>query len=242
MQDTKQNYQTILRPDFNPRTQPIVQLPESDLLLPQTLSLEFIQNAFANHHKWQVEPIYAKSFPSDFSKYIQYKPAAVFVPLVQNESGLSMLFTKRTQHLQNHAGQICFPGGRAEASDKDSIATALREMHEEIGIEPKYINLMGTHPKYITVSKFIMEPVIGSLKPGFSIAPDANEVDQVFEVPLSVLMDPNNHILHSLPRQIGYEKFYFSMTWEQHFIWGATAALIRNFYRFLLSAQNSLKP
>lgn len=240
MQNLK--HQKIFTSDFNPRAQPIIQLPQSDILLPQSLSLDFIQYAFANHHEWQVEPIFAKSFPSDFSSYFNYKPAAVFVPLVQRDSGLSMLFTKRSKHLQNHAGQICFPGGRAEEKDKDEIETALREMQEEIGVHPKYIDLIGTHPSFVTVSQFIMKPVIGYLKPGFNIIPDTNEVEQVFEVPLSILMDPTQHRLHSLPMKIGNERFYFSITWQQHFIWGATAILIRNLYRFLHSAQNALKP
>lgn len=242
MLDEKQNNHITFSREFNPRTQPVVETPQTELLLPQTLTLDFIQHAFAKQHKWQVEPIYVRSFPTDFTKYAQYKPAAVFLPIVQNGDDLSLLFTKRAQHLQNHAGQICFPGGRAEATDKNSVDTALREMHEEIGVHPRFINLMGTHPSFITTSRFIMEPVIGSLKPGFSIVPDSNEVEQVFDVPLSVLMDPSQHVLHSLPVRVGYEKFYFSMTWQQHFIWGATAALVRNFYWFLLSAQKHLKP
>src|SRR5690606_20111232 len=96
-------------------------------------------------------------------------------------SGLHVLFTRRASHLYDHAGQISFPGGRIEASDRDAIAAALRETYEEIGVGPQFIQLIGTQPSYLTSTRFTMKPVIGQILPGFTITPDLTEVAEVFE-------------------------------------------------------------
>ncbi len=234
--------QNRLSPNFDPQSQPVVKLADSDLLLPDSIRLDFIREAFRQPVSWQVEPIFAESFSSYCSKeHALLRHAAVFMPLIQRGPDVHVLFTKRTEHLSDHAGQICFPGGSTDPSDKSEIETALRETHEEIGVSREYIQLIGTQPAYITVSQFLMTPVVGVLKPGFKITPDTNEVAEVFEVPLQVLLDPRKHRLHKLPAKIGNERYYFSMQWENHFIWGATAALIRNFYHFMVAAQKTLK-
>lgn len=228
----------IVRPEFDPMIQPVVSTQVLTPLLPESLELEFIRHAFKLPVDWQVEPIFKRSFHTDFPDDLQQlRRAAVFVPLVQRPSGLHVVFTRRADHLYDHAGQISFPGGRIEPTDQDEIAAALRETHEEIGIGPEYIQLIGTQPSYITSTQFTMKPVIGALKPGFTVTPDLSEVAEVFEVPLSVLLDPSQHRLHYAQVGKGEDRYYFSISWQSYFIWGATAALIRNFYHYLAAAQ-----
>lgn len=223
---------------FDPEIQPVVSTQVLTPLLPESLELDFIREAFQLPVHWQVEPLFKTSFQADLQRNKALRRAAVFVPLVQRPSGLHVVFTRRAAHLSDHAGQISFPGGRIEPTDQDEIAAALRETHEEIGIGPEYIQLLGTQPGYITSTRFTMKPVIGSLKPGFTVTPDIGEVAEVFEVPLSVLLDPGQHRLHYAQIGKGEDRYYFSISWQSYFIWGATAALIRNFYHFLAAAQN----
>lgn len=232
---------TVVVPGFDPQTQPIV--PLSDILLPldnTSMELGFIQKAFSSSVDWQVEPVFTESFQADSLDLIGIVQAAVFVPLIQRADGMHLLFTRRASHLYDHAGQICFPGGRIEATDPDAVAAALRETQEEIGVTPDYIQLIGTQPGFLTSTRFTMKPVIGYVRPGFTIRPDLTEVAEVFEVPLSFLMDPANHFLHRAHLPDGGHRFYFSMPWKNYFIWGATAALIRNLYHFLSAAQRKL--
>ncbi len=225
-------------PEFDPRIQPIVSSRILQPLASTSLQLEFIQSAFSRPVSWQVEPLFADEFLADTTHYENVVRAAVFMPLVQRASGLHLLFTRRASHLYDHAGQICFPGGRIEAMDADEIAAALRETHEEIGVSSDFIQLIGTQPGFLTSTGFTMKPVIGVMRSGFTLKPDLTEVAEVFEVPLSTLMDPRLHCLHEVEMPDGSSRQYFSMSWESHFIWGATAALIRNFYHYLAAAQN----
>lgn len=228
----------VVRPEFDPMIQPVVSTQVLTPLLPESLELQFIRQAFKLPVNWQVEPLFKNSFQADLQQNEALRRAAVFVPLVQRPSGLHVVFTRRAEHLYDHAGQISFPGGRIEPTDQDEIAAALRETHEEIGIGPEFIQLIGTQPGYITTTRFTMKPVIGSLKPGFTVTPDLSEVAEVFEVPLSVLLDPSQHRLHYAQLGRGENRYYFSISWQSYFIWGATAALIRNFYHFLAAAQD----
>jgi 8-oxo-dGTP pyrophosphatase MutT (NUDIX family) len=225
---------------FDPQSQPIVASAPLQPLARPALQLDFICSAFGCTVDWQVEPIFSDSFRLEVQKYAGIRQAAVFVPLVQRPDGLHVVFTRRASHLYDHAGQISFPGGRIEASDSDAVAAALRETQEEIGVDPKYIQLIGTQPSFLTSTGFAMKPVIGALLPGFIITPDTAEVAEVFEVPLSVLMDPAQHRLHEAELPGGGHRFYFSITWKSYFIWGATAALVRNLYHYLSAAQAKL--
>ena len=166
------------------------------------------------------------------------RPAAVLVPLVRRPEGLTVLLTRRTEHLYDHAGQISFPGGRTDPGDADAVATALREAREEVGIEPDEVEVIGCLPRYTTVTAYEVTPVVGLLDPPRSLALDAFEVAEVFEVPLAFLMDPAHHQRHQL--QMGeISRQFLSMPWtrdpgrDEYFIWGATAAMLRNLYRFL---------
>ncbi len=161
-------------------------------------------------------------------------PAAVLVPLVVREAGLHMLLTMRTAHLHDHAGQISFPGGRVDPEDEDAIATALRETEEEIGLSRRHIEVIGSLPDYQTGTGCKVTPVVALVHPPFELAADEFEVAEIFEVPLDFLMDGANHQLRSaeFPNRPGRRSFY-AMPWERYFIWGATAAMLRNLYHFL---------
>ncbi len=166
--------------------------------------------------------------------------AAVLIALVPRDE-ITVLLTQRTDHLTDHPGQISFPGGRAEPGDADAVATALREAHEEIGLAPTYVDVIGALPTYTTGTGFIVTPVVAIVRPGFAVQADPFEVAEVFEVPLSFLMNPANHRRHSI-EVTGVSREFLSMPWDgsdeqgqprRYFIWGATAAMLRNLYRFL---------
>ena len=158
--------------------------------------------------------------------------ASVLVPIVARDDGLTMLFTRRTAHLKEHSGQVSFPGGRAEAHDPSPEATALRETQEEIGLEPRHVELLGRLPDYHTRTGFRITPVVGVVAPPLQLRPDANEVEEIFEVPLDFLLDPANHQRHSREWQ-GELRWFVAIPYRNHYIWGATAGMLVNLYRFL---------
>lgn len=167
--------------------------------------------------------------------------AAVLVPLVEREDGLRVLLTRRTDHLRDHAGQISFPGGRSEPEDGSPAATALREAQEEVGLQPRHVEVIGQMPVYTTVTGFVVTPVVALVRPPFEMALDRFEVAEAFEVPLAFLMNPANHRRHQFELD-GHSRHFLSMPWQgqgseglarEFFIWGATAAMLRNLYRFL---------
>ena len=157
------------------------------------------------------------------------KPAAVLVPLVTREGELHVLLTQRTAHLSRHPGQVAFPGGRIDDTDVDPLAAALRETEEETGIAPGFVEPLGFLDIYVTGTSYRVVPVVGLLRPGFTVTPHAGEVADVFEVPLSFLMNPAHHERHSRLLQ-GRKRFFYAMAWQGRCIWGATAGMIRNLY------------
>ena len=166
--------------------------------------------------------------------------ASVLIGIVLHDA-LTVLLTQRTDHLTDHPSQISFPGGRVEPGDADATATALREAHEEIGLDAARVEVLGSLPAYTTGTGFIVTPVVGLVRPGFELKTDPFEVAEVFEVPLAWLMDPANHQRHAVEFQ-GAQREFFSLPWpgtdahgqpRRYFIWGATAAMLRNLYRFL---------
>lgn len=180
-------------------------------------------------------------FAGDGGLFADREPAgaAVLVPLVQREAGLNLLLTRRTDHLRDHAGQISFPGGRVEPEDDGPVATALRETEEEIGLPRSHIDVIGRLPVYSTVTAFQVTPVVGLVAPGFTLQLDDFEVAEAFEVPLAFLMDPRHHRRHALEFE-GQRREWYSMPFDdggqERFIWGATAGMLRNFYRLLTAA------
>lgn len=152
------------------------------------------------------------------------RPAAVLVPVVER-SALSLLLTRRTDHLHHHPGQISFPGGRVEAADTSPVMTALRETREEIGLQPERIELLGELPDYFTGTGFCVRPVVGLVHPPFDLMLDAFEVAEAFEVPLAFVLDKANRRRHSLTHD-GQVRHFHAMPWHDYYIWGATAGML----------------
>lgn len=162
----------------------------------------------------------------------ELRPAAVLVPVVRRETGLTVLLTQRTDHLYDHAGQISFPGGHSEAHDASPAATALRETFEEIGLPHSLVEVLGNLSDYATVTGYRVTPVVGLVSPPPAYKLDAFEVAEVFEVPLAFFLDSGNHQRNTLQYQ-GRTRHYYAMPYEQRYIWGATAGMLMNLYAFL---------
>jgi 8-oxo-dGTP pyrophosphatase MutT (NUDIX family) len=160
------------------------------------------------------------------------RPAAVLVPVVNREDELTVLFTRRTAHLHDHAGQISFPGGRAEPGDPSAGDTALRETAEEIGLAPDRVEILGHLTEYTTVTGYRVTPVIGLVTPPFELKLDDFEVAEVFEVPLPFLLDPANHQRNLVVHE-GSTRYYYALPYGRHYIWGATAGMLMNLYAYL---------
>ena len=233
---------------FDPREIPWTQQPgDWPSLSAQQLSAERLKWVFDHPPQWtpelRREPSLGQRTPF---------AAAVLIPIVLR--GLQgnnphVLLTQRTKHLSSHAGQIAFPGGKVDAQDASPQHAALREAHEEVGLSPHLVEILGSLPTYVTGTAFHITPVIGLVSPTLTTTANPFEVEEIFEVPLAFLMNPENHRLHVFERE-GVLRQWYSMPYlEPHptdagesterFIWGATAGMIRNFYRFLLAA-NSL--
>lgn len=154
-------------------------------------------------------------------------PAAVLLPIVQRDEP-TILFTRRTEHLSRHAGQVSFPGGRVQDDDLTLVDTALRETHEEIGVPSEFISVAGFLDPYETGTGYAILPVVGLLKKGFSVVPEVNEVAEIFEVPLGFLLDPANREKRIGEWQ-GQKREFYAFQYNGHYIWGATAAILVNF-------------
>jgi 8-oxo-dGTP pyrophosphatase MutT (NUDIX family) len=157
--------------------------------------------------------------------------AAVLIPIVVQQT-LTVLFTKRTSHLKSHSGQVSFPGGRAEAHDPSAEFTALREAQEEIGLAPEKVEIIGRLPDYRTRTGFRVTPVVGLVVPPLDLRPDANEVEEIFEVPLEFLLDPANRQRHTREWQ-GRTVGFYVFEHGGRTIWGATAGMLVNLYKML---------
>ncbi len=220
-------------PSLDPRHAPVVgiddQLPKvrASALQPQAIA-----ERFARSHNWSPELHAEPRFSSKEPVH-----ASVLIPLVLREQGLTVLLTERTTHLSSHSGQVAFPGGKADPEDADATETALREAEEEIGLDRNLVQVLGNLPVYTTGSAFIVTPVVALVQSALTLTPNPHEVADVFEVPLAFLMDPANHHRHAM-ELAGARREWLSMPFVdahgERFIWGATAGMLRNFYRFLL--------
>jgi 8-oxo-dGTP pyrophosphatase MutT (NUDIX family) len=158
---------------------------------------------------------------------VELRPAAVLVPLVDRPDGISVLLTQRTAHLSAHAGQIAFPGGRVEPGDSDAVATALRETEEEIGLPRASVSLIGRLDTYVTGTGFEITPIVGIVAAPFPLTIDAFEVADVFEVPLSFILDRRNH--RRTEREFEQRRrVFFVIPYQNRNIWGATAGMLVN--------------
>jgi 8-oxo-dGTP pyrophosphatase MutT (NUDIX family) len=219
-------------PVFDPHRVPVTQV---DTHLPRVTSVVMAPDAlrlrFASPPHWAPEIVAEPRFSTRAAV-----AASVLVPLVMREQ-LMVLLTQRTTHLSSHSGQIAFPGGKADPEDADATATALREAQEEIGLDPQAVEVLGTMPIYTTGSAYFVTPVVALVQPDAVLKVNAFEVADVFEVPLNFLMNPANHRHHAV-EWAGATRHWLSMPYQdaeqERFIWGATAGMLRNFYRFLL--------
>lgn len=182
-------------------------------------------------HKFQLNSLSAST--QNFRYNHKFKHAAVLIPVIEvdlpdNGKQLNIILTKRASHLKHHPGQISFPGGKVEMTDKTIIETALRETHEEIGIPPKIIDVIGQLHPYHTITGYIITPIIGLVTANDPMVIDKNEVEEVFQVPLLHFLNQENHHTVNVMQQKIQHKVHF-MPYGNYNIWGATAAILKDF-------------
>lgn len=165
--------------------------------------------------------------PDFFDPQRSLTRAAVLVPIVAYDGDLTVLLTRRSDHLHDHAGQISFPGGRLDPVDADAEAAALREAGEEVGLDPGVVRLLGRIDTYVTRTGFEVTPVVGLVAPPLDLTLDAFEVAEAFEVPLAFFLEAGNRQRHSRVYQ-GRERHFFAYPYGERFIWGATAGMLSN--------------
>lgn len=183
---------------------------------------DHIGEAFGDH---VLNPHYKNDTP--------LRPAAVLLSLIKREGGATVLFTRRTDHLEHHPGQISFPGGHVDDSDDSPQMTALRETQEECGIDPANIKIIGRVNTYLTGTGFSVTPIVGIITPPFDMSPDPIEVAEIFEVPLAFIMDPNNHQRETRVFDGDLTWYTYAMPYNDYHIWGITAGILRNFYEIV---------
>jgi len=159
--------------------------------------------------------------------------AAVLVPVIDHPNEMTLLLTQRTENLSTHGGQISFPGGHVEPCDKNLSDTALRESEEEINLSRSKIEIVGRLDQYLTRTGFSVAPIVGVVDPGYEAVPDPKEVARIFEIPLSFFLDLKNYKRHSYTDN-GEQRIFHAITYNGHYIWGATAGIIKNFREALL--------
>jgi 8-oxo-dGTP pyrophosphatase MutT (NUDIX family) len=226
-------------PLFDPRQIPVdavdVHLPAVDQA---ALQADALIRRFAMPPAWSAE------LPGDHSAAAGkvLRRAAVLVPIVVG-SDPSVLLTQRTSHLSSHPGQIAFPGGRIDPQDRDEADAALREAWEEVGLDRRFVTVLGNLPVYATGSAYSVTPVVALVQPGFSLRLNSGEVAEAFQVPLSHFTNPANHRWHSTDWEQRRRQWLSMPYWDtsadaepvERYVWGVTAGILRNFYRFLIA-------
>ncbi len=217
---------------FDPHAVPVIGIDAHLPAVPASrLTVAALRGRFANPPHWvpelRREPAIGDRTPAQ---------AAVLVPIVQREQPM-VLLTERATRMSTHSGQVAFPGGRVDPDDANVAAAALREAWEEVGLSAEFVEVLGALPTYTTVTSFIVTPVIAIVQPGFELRLSPNEVADAFEVPLAYLMDPAHHRRHRVAGEGVEARQWFSMPYQdgasERYVWGATAGMLRNLYRFL---------
>lgn len=229
-------------PVFDPRQVPVVLIDDDLPAVPAArLTPQALRRRFASPPAWQPETRIEQPFSQR-----EMTRAAVLMALVERARGVSLVLTQRTAFLPTHSGQVALPGGKVDATDAGVQQAALREAHEEIGLAPSCVELLGELPLYVTGSRFAITPVVGLVRSDVALDANPGEVAAIFEVPLEFLMNPAHHRHHRLHWD-GHARDWLSMPYvetvkragsnadAERFIWGATAAMIRNLYRFLIA-------
>jgi 8-oxo-dGTP pyrophosphatase MutT (NUDIX family) len=223
---------------IDPRQLPLDRAFDDPRVRGEPLALERLTPAalrrrFSNNRPW-VPELQSDVVRADSTEPL--KPAAVLIPLIRHDDQVGVLLTQRARHLHDHAGQISFPGGRIEPTDPGPIEAALREAAEETGLGVTQIELLGTLPIYLTVTRFEVTPVVGMMPGPVSTTLDASEVEDAFEVPLAFLMDPGNQ-QRRVASAGGQQRFVYTIPYHdgsrERMIWGVTAAIVRNLYVYL---------
>ncbi len=194
------------------------------------MTLSEIEKRLAQYHKHLGGEFGDHILNPHFEAIQPLRPAAVLLILINHKEGPTVLFTQRTDHLADHPGQISLPGGHVDADDDGPVATALRETEEECGIEASKITVIGRINTYLTVTGFSVTPIVGTIEPPFDMSPDPVEVAEIFEVPLSFILDPSNHqhVKRVLDENIKWQGY--AMPYNDYYIWGITAGILRDFY------------
>ena len=220
-------------PNFDPRAVPVIGI---DSHLPavgaEALVPAAIRERFRSPPNWEPEVWSERAFAER-----EPARASVLVGIVMHKRP-TVILTERTTHLSTHSGQVAFPGGRQDDTDVDEVDAALREAHEEIGLERSMVEVIGTMPTYTTGTRFIITPVVALVDPAHVLQLNAFEVADTFEVPLDFLMNPSHHHRHAL-EWANQRREWFSIPYmegsTERFVWGATAGMLRNLYRFLVA-------
>jgi 8-oxo-dGTP pyrophosphatase MutT (NUDIX family) len=220
-------------PGLDPLRVPALSVPDDLPAVPANrLTASALRERFLNPPDWRPELVAEKRFGDR-----QPAQASVLMGIVLRDTP-SLLLTQRTSQLNTHAGQIALPGGKVDPEDPSIVHAALREAHEEVGLVAEHVEVLGTLPVYVTGTAFVVTPVVALIDSAMSLTPNPDEVAEIFEVPLPFLMDPANHRWHVFEWE-GGKRDWYSMPYQdglQHrFIWGATAGMLRNLYRFLLA-------
>jgi len=222
---------------FDPREVPVVAVDDHmPAVAHAQLTSAALRARFATPPAWTPE---ARRDSRALQPHRAPAQAAVLVPIVLRSGEPTVLLTERASQMTTHSGQVAFPGGRVDPDDANIAAAALREAWEEVGLSAAHIEVLGNLPTYTTITSFIVTPVVALVQPDFTLALSPGEVADAFEVPLAFLMNPANHRRHALldPEHISRE--WYSMPYQdgaqERFVWGATAAMLRNLYRFLIA-------
>lgn len=223
-------------PYFNPLTQPSESAGFGLPVIRDEELSELLERAFLPEHAWRQDQLVEHWNSQKEVVKSSFIEAGVLIPIVNKDNQAQIVLTKRSSKLRSHRGQVSFPGGRFEESDKDLEDAALRETEEEIGVERSKISVFGEMPVFYTGTGFAMSSYLGWMTEASRFMIDTREVEEVFLVPLSFLTDPNNYRLYTADR--GELPFsYYGITWANHFIWGATASILRNLYQRLQQAR-----